>query len=132
MSVPNKSLRSALGKVRGKGSAKSGVAAWLDLRMMALVLIPLTLYALIGFLNNAVSGGYSGAVYWLQSPVSATFTILMLLAGFKHGAAGLKEIIEDYVHTEFSKLALIFAVNFVAAALAILGTLSVAKIFFGV
>ena len=127
-----KSLRSPLGKVRGLGSAKEGTGSWLSLRMTALALIPLTLYVLIGFFNNAMSGGYSGAVSWLQSPLSSTFTILLLLAGLHHAAAGMREVIEDYIHHEGARIASVFTVNFIAAALAVLGTLSVAKIFFGV
>jgi succinate dehydrogenase / fumarate reductase membrane anchor subunit len=132
MNAKTKSLRSPLGKVRGLGSAKSGTEQWIKLRLTALALIPLTLYVLIGFVNTAVSGGYSGAVYWLQSPLSATFTILMLLAGLYHGASGMQEVVEDYVHGHAVKLATLFLIKFVAAALAVLGTLSAAKIFFGV
>ncbi|MDE1901470.1 MAG: succinate dehydrogenase, hydrophobic membrane anchor protein [Alphaproteobacteria bacterium] len=125
------SLQSPLGKVRGYGSAKTGVAQWLDLRLVAVALIPLTLYVVISF-TNSLSGGYSAMLAWVQSPVSATVVILTLLAGFRHGAAGLKEVIEDYVHLECAKIGTIFVVNFIAVALTILGTLSVAKIFFGV
>jgi len=132
MSIKIKSLRTPLGKARGLGSAKSGTHHWMVQRVTALALIPLSLYVLIGFFNNAVSGGYSGAVYWLQSPLSATFTILFLLAGLRHGAVGLQVVIEDYVHCECAKFSAIFVVNFLAVALAILGTLSTAKIFFGV
>jgi len=132
MSIDKHSLRSALGQARGLGSAKSGTEHWLMQRMTALALIPLTLYVLISFMNNAVEGGYSGAMYWLQSPLSATFTILLLLAGLRHGVAGLQVVIEDYIHCEISKLGLLFVINFTAAALGILGTLSVAKIFLGV
>jgi len=126
------SLRSPLGKVRGLGSARSGTEHWKIQRITAVALIPLSIYVLIGFFNNAISGGYSGAVYWLQSPLSATFTILFLLAGLRHGVIGLQVVIEDYVHCEMSKMVSLFLVKFVAATLAILGTLSVAKIFFGV
>ena len=132
MNAKTKSLRSPLGKARGLGSAKSGTAHWMGQRMTALALIPLTLYVLIGFFNNAVFGGYSGAMYWLQSPVSATFTVLALFAGLYHGVAGLQVVIEDYIHCEASKIGALFLVKFFAAALAILGALSVAKILFGV
>jgi succinate dehydrogenase / fumarate reductase membrane anchor subunit len=132
MSVKEQSLRSPLGKVRGLGSAKSGTHHWIVQRVTALALIPLSLYVLISFFNHAVSGGYSGAVYWLQSPLSATFTILFLLAGLRHGTIGLQVVIEDYIHSEWVKFVAIFIVNFSALTLAILGTLSTAKIFFGV
>jgi succinate dehydrogenase / fumarate reductase membrane anchor subunit len=132
MSGKTKSLRSPLGKVRGLGSSKSGTQQWINLRMTSVVLVPLTLYVLIGFVNNAVSGGYSGAIYWLQSPLSAAFTILMLLVGLHHGAAGMREVIEDYIHQTSGKIVSLLVVYFTAATLAVLGTLSVAKIFFGV
>ena len=126
------SLRSPLGKVRGLGSARCGTEHWKIQRITAVALIPLSIYVLIGFFNNAISGGYSGAVYWLQSPLSATFTILFLLAGLRHGVIGLQVVIEDYVHCECTKFGMLFLVQFIGATLAILGTLSVAKIFFGV
>ena len=132
MNAKTKTMRSPLGKVRGLGSARSGTHHWLGQRATALALIPLSLYALIGFFNHAVSDGYSGAMYWLQSPVSATFTILFLLAGLHHAVAGLQVVIEDYVHCEATKLGSLFLVKFIAAGLAIAGTLSIAKIFFGV
>ena len=132
MNAKTNSIRSPLGKARGLGSAKSGTEHWLVQRMTALALAPLTLYALFGFFNNAMSGGYSGAMYWLQSPVVATFSILLLLAGLHHAVAGLQVVIEDYIHCEVSKIGMLFALKFIAASMAIIGTLSVAKIFFGV
>lgn len=132
MSNDTESLRSPLARARGLGSAKSGVESWLTLRLLALALIPLSLYVIIGFVNNALSGGYSGAVYWLQSPVSATATIMFLLGGLGHGSMGLREVIEDYVHCHGTKTLMVFAVNFVCVALAVIGTLSIAKVYFGV
>ena len=126
------SMRSPLGKTRGLGSAKTGTEHWNLQRLTAYALIPLTLYCLVGFLDKAVSGGYIGAMYWLQSPFSATFTIMMLLTGLRHSTLGLQVVIEDYCHNHASKTALLFIVHYIALALAILGTLSVAKIFFGV
>jgi succinate dehydrogenase / fumarate reductase membrane anchor subunit len=128
----NKSLRSPLGKVRGLGSAKSGTEHWMIQRITALALIPLSLYVLYGFLGHVVFGGYNGAMYWLQSPLATTFVIVLLLAGLKHGVVGMQVVIEDYIHCEAMKFAMIFGVQFIAILLAILGTLSAAKIFFGV
>lgn len=127
----NHSMRSALGQARGLGSAKSGYAAWLDLRVSSLALIPLSLYFVIGFVNHAVNGGYSGAHAWLQSPLAAVFVILSVVVGLQHGAKGMKEVIEDYCHNHIVKMLMIFVVFAMAAVFAVLGTLSVGKIFFG-
>jgi succinate dehydrogenase / fumarate reductase membrane anchor subunit len=132
MSNDPQSLRSPLARARGLGSAKSGAESWINLRLLALALVPLSLYVVIGFVNHAVIGGYSGAIYWLQSAVSATAAILFLLAGLMHGAMGMREVVEDYVQCHAAKILTIFAVNFICAALAVIGTLSVAKIYFGV
>ena len=89
MAAKSKSLRSALGRVRGLGSARSGTHHWMVQRVTALALIPLSLYTLVGFFNSAIGEGYSGAIYWLQSPLAATFTVMLLLTGLRHGAAGI-------------------------------------------
>ncbi len=132
MSEKTKSLRSPLGVARGLGSAKSGFEHWQLERITALMLIPTAFYLLIGFLNHVVAGGYSGAMYWLQSPLSATFALLFLLAGLRHLTCGLQVVMEDYIPKERIRLPLLFVVKFVIAAMAILGSLSIAKIFFGV
>ena len=129
--MKTKSMRSPLGVARGLGSAKGGTEHWILQRMTALALIPLSLYVLTGFFNAVVLGGYEDAVLWLHSPLSATFVLLFLLVGLRHATVGLQVVIEDYAHCEATKLTLLFIVKFVALALAVLGTLSVAKIFFG-
>lgn len=127
-----KSLRSPLGVARGLGSANSGFEHWYLERISALILIPTGVYVMIGFLNNAVAGGYNGAIHWLQSPLSATFALLFLLAGLRHVVCGLQVVMEDYIPPKIVRLPMLFVIKFGAAALAILGTLSVGKIYFGV
>ena len=131
MSEKIKSLRSPLAKARGLGSAKSGTEHWLAQRMTALALIPLMIYVLVSFFDQAVFGGYNGAITWLHAPVAATLVVLTLLISLRHGVLGLQIIIEDYTHHEGLKILSLLVVKFLAAALAILGSLSVAKIFFG-
>ena len=131
MSIKVKSMRSPLGVARGLGSAKSGTEHWMLQRLTALALIPLALFVLSGFYNAVVLGGYEDALAWLHSPISATFVILFLLVGLRHATLGLQVVIEDYAHCESIKLSLLFIVKFLAVVFAVLGTLSVAKIFFG-
>jgi len=125
------SLRSSLGRVRGLGSAKGGTEHWWLQRLTALALIPLTLYVLNGFFTYVVFGNYSGAVYWLHSPFSATAVILLLAVGFHHAASGVQVVIEDYVHCECAKLFGVITVKFLATAFAVLGILATLKILFG-
>ena len=57
----------------------------------ALALVPLILYALVGFFNNVVSGnGYGDAVDWLHSPLNATAVLMFLLIALRHAVIGLQ------------------------------------------
>ena len=46
-------------------------------------------------------------VAWAGSPLVAGLLILLIVATFYHGALGLQVVIEDYVHHEMTKLALL-------------------------
>lgn len=99
-------LRTPLSKVRGLGSAHSGAHHWWLERLTSLALVPLSVWFLFGLLTHL---GNSRAVVaaWLAKPlVSLTFAALMLIT-FLHAKMGLQVIIEDYVHTEPRKYALV-------------------------
>jgi succinate dehydrogenase / fumarate reductase membrane anchor subunit len=54
--------------------------------------------------------------------------ILMLVLMFHHLAHGLQEVLEDYVHIEWLKLASIAAVRFGSVLLAAIGIFAVLRI----
>jgi succinate dehydrogenase / fumarate reductase, membrane anchor subunit len=124
------SLRTPLGRVRGLGSAKDGVAHWWAQRLTAVALIPLLLW-LVASLVTSAGMDHAAAKEWLSSPVSATLLILLIGAGFHHAQLGLQVVIEDYVHTEWLKIASITSVKLAAIALAVSGVFSILKIAFG-
>lgn len=124
------SLRTPLGRVRGLGSAKEGTAHWWAQRLTALALIPLVLWFVVSLI--VMTGAGHGAVAeWLRNPVSAVSMLLLILAGFHHAQLGLQVVIEDYVHAEWLKFALVTAVKFAAVALGIGAAFSVLKIALG-
>ncbi len=124
------SLRTPLGRVRGLGSAKEGTAHWWAQRLTALALIPLVLWFVVSLI--VMTGAGHGAVAeWLRNPVSAVLMLLLILAGFHHAQLGLQVVIEDYVHAEWLKFALVTAVKFAAVALGIGAAFSVLKIALG-
>jgi succinate dehydrogenase / fumarate reductase membrane anchor subunit len=132
MSTAKKSapMRSALGRVRHLGSAKEGVQHWWAQRLTALALVPLTLWfvASVAWLAGADHAGFTG---WVARPHNALLMILLLGAGFHHAQLGLQVVIEDYVHGEGAKLALLIVVKFAALLLALAGIFAVLKIAFG-
>jgi succinate dehydrogenase / fumarate reductase membrane anchor subunit len=122
------SYRTPLGRARGLGSAKHGAVDWLAERFAALALVPLTLWAVFGVLRIAAAD-YSGAMAWIAHPLNATLLVLTVAISFWHMHRGMRVVVEDYIHTNMTKLALLllnFLVCGLAGALAIFSILKVA------
>ena len=122
-------LRTPLGRVRGLGSAKEGVQHWWAQRLTALALIPLTIW-FVSCLVALAGAEHVDVVTWLRSPVAAISMVLLIGVTFHHAQGGLQVVIEDYVHEEGTKLALILAVKAVAIIAALAGVFAVLKIAF--
>ena len=75
-----------------------------------------------------VGHGHSAVIAWLESPLAAILTILLLIALFQHVALGLQVVIEDYVHSSRAKLAALLAVRFGCLTLAVVGILAIVRI----
>lgn len=105
------SLRTPLGKVKGLGSAKEGVAHWWAQRVTAIALVPLAVW----FVINIVRGVHSElfVLSFITSPLNALLTIFFIGAALYHGALGMQVVIEDYVHCKARKLVLLLLVQFV-------------------
>ena len=106
-------MRSQLGRVRGLGSAKHGVAHWWAQRVTAIALIPLSLW----FVASVVSLGgadYSTYRLWINEHGNLVLLICFLIALFHHAQLGMQVVIEDYVHGEAAKITLLLATKFIA------------------
>jgi succinate dehydrogenase / fumarate reductase membrane anchor subunit len=123
-------FRNDLARVRGLGSAKEGVQHWWLQRVTAILLVPLTIWFLIELVAH-VGAGHRAVMHWLDNPIPLAGFLLLLGAGFWHLALGLQVVIEDYVHREGLKLALILLTKFACLALALAGMLSLFTIAFG-
>ena len=55
--------------------------------------------------NESVTG-------WLRAPLSAALAMLLVVVAAYHARLGLQVVVEDYVHGEAVKLALLVAVRF--------------------
>lgn len=124
------SLRSPLGRVRGLGSAKEGVAHWWAQRVTAVALVPLTLWFVVSVLSLA-GASYEQALAFFAAPHRAVPMLLLIVALFHHAQLGLQVVIEDYIHQEGAKIALLLLVKGLAALLGTLAGFAVLKLAFG-
>jgi succinate dehydrogenase / fumarate reductase membrane anchor subunit len=121
------SYRTPLGRVRGLGSAKEGVAHWWAQRLTALALIPLTLWFVISVVQM-IGADRPQVVEWIGSPVTAILLIVLIGATFHHAQLGVQVVIEDYVHTGWLKWSLILFVKAAAILLALIAIFAILKI----
>ncbi|MBM3558717.1 MAG: succinate dehydrogenase, hydrophobic membrane anchor protein [Alphaproteobacteria bacterium] len=124
------SIRTPLARARGLGSAKSGTRHWWLQRVTALALIPLAVWFIVGVVVLGAAD-HAAAVAWIGHPVSAVLLILAIGFGFWHGQLGLQVVIEDYVHGEGCRIALMLAMKGAALLLAVAGILSVLRVALG-
>jgi succinate dehydrogenase / fumarate reductase membrane anchor subunit len=107
------SVQTPLARVEGLGAAHSGTGHFWRLRLGSVALVPLSVWfvcaalAMIGADRNA-------AVAFLAQPVNAIAMALFIIASLHHMALGIQVVIEDYVHEEGPKIALLMFNNFSA------------------
>ncbi|MDP1696451.1 MAG: succinate dehydrogenase, hydrophobic membrane anchor protein [Xanthomonadaceae bacterium] len=118
------SMRTPVGRARGLGSAKEGVAHWTAQRLSAVALALLTPW-FVWLAIGLVGADQALAAARLGEPVNATLMLAYVGALLWHGQLGLQVVIEDYVGNRglelFAQVAvkLVFALAGVAALVAI-------------
>jgi succinate dehydrogenase / fumarate reductase, membrane anchor subunit len=120
---------SAIGRVRGLGSAKSGAHHWWLERLTSISTLLLTIWLLVALLRLP-NLDYETIIGWLQSPLAAVPMLLFIVSTFWHSKLGLQVVIEDYVHEEGWKFFSITLLNFFIVALGATAFFSVLKIAF--
>jgi succinate dehydrogenase / fumarate reductase membrane anchor subunit len=118
MTQPGSTFRSDLARVRGLGSAKEGVQHWWMQRVSAVALVPLTLWFVVAVVAHT-GADYAAMRAWLASPVTVALMVLLIGATFYHAALGLQVVIEDYVHAEGAKIAIILMMKLACLVLAV-------------
>lgn len=108
--------RTQLGRARGLGSAKEGLAHWVALRLTAVALVPLSLWFVVSLIS-LTGAGHEAVKAWLANPIVAVLMVLLIGAAIHHGQLGLHGIIEDYVHTKWRKFSSVIVLKFAAILL---------------
>lgn len=129
--TPAKHIRTPLGRVRGLGAARSGTGHFWRQRLTAVANIPLTI-AVVIIIIMLLGRNQAAAAQILGSPLVAIIMLLFIASITTHMKIGMQVIIEDYVHGEYSKLALIILNNFYAIAVGLASVFAILKLSFGV
>lgn len=126
----NSDLRTPLSRARGLGSAKEGVHHFWAQRITAVALIPLVVWFAISLIMMS-GADYAVVRAWIGSPAVMVLLVLTIVIGLHHGQLGLQVVIEDYVHNDGVKLALIFLVRFIAVFFGLAAIVAILRIGFG-
>jgi succinate dehydrogenase / fumarate reductase membrane anchor subunit len=126
-----KSMRTPLGRVRSLGPSHSGTGDFWRQRLTAVAMVLLIL-PLIVVVMMLLGRNHAGATQILGSPLVAIILLLFIVASVWHMKIGMQVVIEDYVHSELIKLALIMANNFFCFVVALASIYAILKLSSGV
>lgn len=125
-----KKFRTPLNQVRGLGSAKEGTHHWWMQRVTAVALVPLSVWFVVSLVSMSVAD-YSTVISWVSSPLVTVLLLCLIWALFHHAQLGVQVVLEDYVHSEWLKIASIVALKFAAVLLGLACVIAVLKISLG-
>jgi succinate dehydrogenase / fumarate reductase membrane anchor subunit len=123
-------MRTALGKVRGLGSAKKGTGEFIVSRVTA-VALTILLTAFLIVVVALVGKPHADVVATLSSPLVAVLLIASILLTVVHMRIGMQVIIEDYVHGEMPKFVLLIGNWLFSWGVGLVALFAVLKIAFG-
>jgi succinate dehydrogenase / fumarate reductase, membrane anchor subunit len=130
MSTFSRDMRTPMARVRGLGSARSGTTHFWYQRLTSVAGIGLTI-AFIVIALMAI-GSHAAAVQLLRSPLVVILLLLFVVNTVYHMWLGMQVIVEDYVHHEGAKVALIMSNTFFCFAVGLICVFALLKLSLGV
>jgi succinate dehydrogenase / fumarate reductase, membrane anchor subunit len=131
MKAPVRSMRTPLGRVLGHGSARSGTDHFIRQRLTAIANIPLTIAAVV-IVVSLIGHNQAAVAQILGSTPVAITMVLFIISITYHMRIGMQVIIEDYVHDELPKFALLILNAFFAIGVGFCSIFAILRLSFGV
>jgi succinate dehydrogenase / fumarate reductase, membrane anchor subunit len=129
MSKNTTSFSTPTARVRGLGAAKSGTDHFWKTRVTAVANVPLTI-AFVVIMLMLAKRDYAGAMALVGNPLVGILLLLFIGSAMVHMRLGMQVIIEDYVHSEGSKVVLLMLNTFFAVAVGLASAYAILKIGF--
>ena len=129
MSNTKESIRTPMARARALGSAKHGTQHFWGERVTGVALIPLT-FIFVGALVFLHGKDHATVLHWIGNPLIAIPFVLVIATAAHHMKLGMQVIIEDYIHSEIPKLALLMLNVFFAILIGGLCLFALLKIAF--
>lgn len=119
-----------LAQARGLGAAHKGPETFWRQRLTAVANIPLVLFLIFSILLH-IGDDYRDVRAYLANPIVAVLMLGLMLSATIHLRIGLKEIIEDYIHGDALRMAMLFLSGFFAIGVGLAAALAILKISLG-
>jgi succinate dehydrogenase / fumarate reductase membrane anchor subunit len=123
-------METPLRRVRHFGSAHEGTTHFWRQRLTAIANIPLVIASFI-LIVSLIGKPHADVVATLSSPFAAVLLLLLMISITVHMRLGMQAVIEDYIHGEGARLALLAANTFFAVVIAALSGVAILKLAFG-
>jgi succinate dehydrogenase / fumarate reductase membrane anchor subunit len=123
-------MKTPFARVRGLGTAHSGTEHFWMQRLTGIANLPLLTTFLV-VIVSLVGASQASVIATLSNPFVAMILLAALISVLIHMRIGMQVIIEDYVHSELRKVALLMANTFFTLAVGIAAAYAILKINFG-
>jgi succinate dehydrogenase / fumarate reductase membrane anchor subunit len=132
MSKSERSMRTALGRVRQHGASREGTGHFIALRVTSIALLILAPWFAVSAALSIRNASYLATIDFLSNPVNAVGVLLLVAIGLYHMSLGMQEVIVDYILRPSTKVILLFLNVAVPLVLAVGATFAVLLVNFGV
>jgi len=124
-------MRTPLARVRGLGSAKSGTAHFWHQRLTGLANVVLAI-GLVTIVLMLIGKPYAEAIRVISHPFASLILLAGVISAAVHMRIGMQVIIEDYVHDEGAKYALLILNTFFTITVGFASIYAILRLSFGV